>query len=155
PGQPVSASIPAVVADPKSPFSVPTPAADAQTTYARKALAKWIIYPDNPLTARVIVNRVWYHHFGMGIVPTLENFGVSGAKPTNKALLDWLASSFTQTPKYPNSQTLIPWSLKPLHRLILTSTAYRQSSAPSAEGMKVDPDDKLLWRQRQRRLEAE
>jgi hypothetical protein len=144
PGDPVAASIPAVLSDPKNACSIAPPPNGAASTGARKALAEWIINPNNPLTARVIVNRVWSHHFGVGIVSTLENFGVSGAKPTNRALLDWLACEFVKR----------SWSVKLLHRLIVTSTAYRQASVATPAGMKSDPDDKLLWRQRQRRLEA-
>jgi mono/diheme cytochrome c family protein len=173
PGEPVEPGIPAVLDDPRSPFTIPAPPAGAATTGRRTALAAWITRPDNPLTARVLVNRVWAHHFGVGIVPTVENFGRSGAPPTNQPLLDWLASSFAandergtrkdeRTSKAPHSTfNLQPstfnmsWSLKKLHRLIVTSAAYRQSSAFRADAARVDPEDRLLWRQRARRLEAE
>src|SRR5439155_25259564 len=98
------------------------------------------------LTARVIVNRLWQHHFGRGIVATPSDFGVRGAKPTHPELLDWLATELVRQ----------GWSLKALHRLMVTSATYRQASAggdPSAE--KVDPDNLLLWRMNRVRMEAE
>lgn len=168
----VQPGVPTVLAGAAPMLPVLRPMAGAYTTGRRKALAEWIVRPDNPLTARVIVNRVWAHHFGVGIVPTLENFGRSGAKPTNQPLLDWLTCTFVETRKlgnseiakpsetYPNAQISnvsysVGWSLKALHRLIVTSAAYRQSSALRTEAAKVDPENKLLWRQRSRRLEAE
>lgn len=111
----------------------------------RKALADWIADPRNPLTARVIVNRVWAWHFGEGIVSTPSDFGVNGAKPTHPELLDWLTNEFIQS----------GWSLKKLHRLICTSATYRQASTPNAAAMKVDAQSRLLWRFPPRRLEAE
>src|SRR5205085_8732711 len=98
---------------------------------------------------------------GAGIVPTVENFGRSGARPTNQRLLDWLAVNFKSTGVVPGTSGNPPgafplaWRLKALHRLIVTSAAYRQASAWRADGGKVDPGDRLLWRQRPRRLEAE
>ena len=89
----------------------------------RLALANWITAPDNPLTARVMVNRIWQHHFGRGIVASLGDFGHIGERPTHPELLDWLANEFVAQ----------GWSLKKLHRLILISTAYRQSSVRSAD----------------------
>jgi hypothetical protein len=98
----------------------------------------------------VAVNRLWEFHFGVGLVATSDNFGRSGAPPTNPALLDWLATELTRGPG-----GTAPWTLKGLHRLMVTSTAYRQTSTPRAAGEKADPDNRLLWRQRPRRLEAE
>jgi hypothetical protein len=116
----------------------------------RLALAYWLTNGEHPLTARVIVNRVWNHHFGTGIVATPENFGRSGSPPTHPELLDWLAVDFMEH----------RWSIKRLHRLIMTSTAYRQSAhrPPESEASPArdaDPDNELLWRMNLRRLEAE
>jgi hypothetical protein len=152
PGDAVEPGIPAVIDNRQKPFTIPAPSAGATTTGRRSALAAWITRPDNPLTARVLVNRLWAHHFGVGIVPTVENFGISGTPPTNQPLLDWLAASFVSKGGGANDSA---WSLKRLHRLIVTSAAYRQGSAYRVEGARVDPEDRLLWRQRSRRLEAE
>ena len=101
--------------------------------------------PDNPLTARVIVNRVWQHHFGEGLVRTPSDFGVMGEKPTHPELLDWLAGWFMDN----------GWSIKQLHRLILESNAYRMSKQWNAEYAAKDPEDRLLWRMPYQRLEVE
>jgi len=111
----------------------------------RAALAQWIASPQNPLTWRSIVNRVWHYHFTRGIVDTPNDFGKNGSRPSHPELLDWLAQWFLD-----NGQ-----SMKKLHRLIVLSATYRQSSAPDAMGMKVDADNRLLWRMNRRRLEAE
>jgi hypothetical protein len=111
----------------------------------RIALANWIARPQNPLTARVMVNRLWHYHFGRGIVETPSDFGHNGGRPSHPELVDWLASELIR-----NS-----WSLKHVHRLILTSATYRQSSTPRADGLKVDAAARLLWRFPPRRLEAE
>lgn len=111
----------------------------------RLRLADWLVDEENPLTARVIVNRVWHYHFGVGLVGTPSDFGVNGARPTHPELLDWLAWQFMEN----------GWSLKWLHRQILNSSTYRQSSAPRAEASRVDADVRLLWRFPPRRLEAE
>lgn len=124
-----------------------------ETSGRRLALARWLTQPDHPLTARVFVNRVWHHHFGRGIVETLGNFGHSGSQPSHPELLDWLAVDFIQH----------GWSIKRLHRQIMLSTAYRQSSRRPARGLdestgsgeSLDPDNRLLWRMNLRRLEAE
>lgn len=108
------------------------------TSGRRLALANWITSQDNPWTARVIVNRIWQQHFGVGIVATPNDFGYSGARPTHPELLDWLAVEFVRS----------GWSLKELHRLIVTSTAYRQSSRETAELRRLDPDNRLLGRQK-------
>ena len=145
PEQEVEAAIPAVLDDPAHPFQVAKPAPEAKTTGRRRALAEWLTRPDNPLTARVMVNRIWAEHFGAGLEPTVENFGRSGAPPANQPLLDWLATEFVRQ----------GWSIKSMHRLIMTSTVYRQSSRTSDYALQVDPEDKLLWRMPPRRLEAE
>jgi hypothetical protein len=119
--------------------------ANAPEQKRRIALANWIIDPKNPLTARVMVNRIWQHHFGMGIVDTPSDFGKQGSKPTHPELLDWLASRFVQS----------GWSMKQVHRLILTSSTYRQASVPSKRGLSADADTRLLWRFPPHRLEAE
>ena len=123
--------------------------AKGETSGYRLALAQWLTSPDHPLTARVAVNRIWQHHFGAGIVATPENFGKLGAQPTHPKLLDWLAVDFMQN----------GWKMKRLHRLIMTSTVYRQSSrrtdAAHAAAKARDPLNKLLWRMNMRRLEAE
>ncbi len=115
------------------------------TSGRRLAFAQSITDGKHPLTTRVLVNRVWHHHFGRGIVASLGDFGRIGDRPTHPELLDWLASEFVAQ----------GWSLKKLHKLILTSTAYRQSSERSAEKDRVDPDNRLLGRANSRRLEAE
>ena len=111
----------------------------------RVALAKWLTRPDHPLTARVLVNRVWQGHFGRGIVDTPSDFGLNGIPPTHPELLDWLADSFVKQ----------GWSIKSLHRLILTSDTYSQSTKVHASAMQVDADNRLLWRFAPRRLEGE
>jgi hypothetical protein len=126
-----------------------------ETSGRRLALARWLTQPDHPLTARVFVNRVWHHHFGRGIVETLGNFGHSGSLPSHPELLDWLAVDFME----------LGWSVKRLHRQIMLSTVYRQSSrrpgrgleqsTTAASGESVDPENRLLWRMNLRRLEAE
>ncbi|MBM3460106.1 MAG: DUF1553 domain-containing protein, partial [Armatimonadetes bacterium] len=145
PADPVEPGIPAILEDPSRPFRLGSPGSGAYTTGRRTALAAWITRPDHPLTARVLVNRVWFHHFGAGLVSTLDNFGRSGARPSHPALLDWLARTFVET----------GWSLKRLHRLLVTSSAYRQGTAWQSQSVRVDPDNVWLWRQRPRRLEAE
>ena len=111
----------------------------------RLALARWITQPDHPLTSRVWVNRVWKHHFGRGIVASLDNFGKLGAAPTHPELLDWLAIELVEN----------KWSTKHLHRLICTSTAYRQSSLKTKTATTKDPDNVWLSRMPMRRLDAE
>jgi hypothetical protein len=122
------------------------PPADGRTSGRRLALADWLVSRDNPLPARVIVNRMWEHHFGKGIVPTLDNFGKMGEQPTNQALLDWLAVEFMNK----------GWSMKSMQRLIMTSEAYQMASEyDDAASAKNDPDDTYLWRYRIQRLEGE
>jgi len=111
----------------------------------RLALARWLVDPKNPFTARVLVNRVWQYHFGRGLAPTSSDFGRNGLAPSHPELLDWLARDFMEH----------GWRLKRLHRMIVTSYAYRQTSAVNPRGAKVDADNRLLWRMPLRRLEAE
>src|SRR5262249_55764144 len=144
PGPEVRPGVLSVLATPR-PFDWKQPAPEARTSGRRLAFADWLTQPEHPLTARVLVNRLWLHHFGEGIVSTPDNFGRTGAAPSHPELLDWLATEFVRE----------GWSLKKMHRLIMTSTAYRQSSARNANAQAIDPEDRLLWRQRMRRLEAE
>ncbi|MBI1901124.1 MAG: DUF1553 domain-containing protein [Planctomycetia bacterium] len=111
----------------------------------RAALARWITDPQNPLTARSIVNRVWHYHFGRGIVDTPSDFGRMGSRPTHPELLDYLADEFLEGGQ----------SLKRLHRRIVTSAVYRQSSAPRPDGESIDSDNRFLWRMNRTRLDAE
>ncbi len=111
----------------------------------RLKFAQWVASDKNPLTARVIVNRVWHYHFGRGIVSTPSDFGLNGQAPTHPELLDWLTAEFVEN----------GWSLKWLHRQILTSSTYRQSSLPRRDCLAKDADSQLLWRFPPRRLEAE
>jgi hypothetical protein len=154
PGDEVEPGVFAVLDNSSRPFRVAPPTAEAKTTGRRRALAEWLTRPDHPLTARVIVNRIWHYHFGAGIVPTLDNFGTSGAKPTHPKLLDWLAVNFMVDgqwrlqPLTINHQPSNAWSMKKMHRLIMTSTVYRQSSHATR-------NTQHAWRPRPRRLEAE
>lgn len=132
------------ILDPNPAAIQPRP--DLNSSGRRTALANWLADPKNPLTARVIVNRVWHYHFGRGIVGTPNDLGLMGERPTHRELLDWLAFTFTGADG---------WSLKKLHRRIVLSVAYRQSSDYRAEAAALDPDNKLLWRYPRRRLEAE
>ncbi len=111
----------------------------------RKELADWITAPDHPLTARVIVNRLWYHHFGQGLVKTVDNFGVLGAKPSHPQLLDHLANQLIQQ----------QWSLKAMHRQIMLSRVYRLDSNDIDENNKRDPENIFLWKFSRKRLDAE
>ena len=111
----------------------------------RKKLAQWLADPDHPLTARVMVNRIWQGHFGRGLVTTPNNFGRKGQPPTHPKLLDWMATEFVGQ----------GWSVKKLHKLILASNAYRMSTVYSAAAAEVDPENEYLWRMNRRRLEAE
>ncbi|MBA4148431.1 MAG: DUF1553 domain-containing protein [Verrucomicrobia bacterium] len=118
---------------------------DTDEQERRIALARWIASPENPLTARTIVNRLWQHHFGEGIVNTPSDLGVNGAQPSHPELLDWLANQLMEH----------DWKLKPMHRLMLLSSTYRQSSASNEKAVSVDAGNRSLWRFTPRRLEAE
>ncbi len=111
----------------------------------RNALAKWIISPENPLTARVLVNRLWQHHFGRGIVSTTSDFGLRGERPTHPELLDWLAIEFVQR----------CWSINTMHKTMMLSKAYQQSTIPSDGARTRDPENKLYSRKNRMRLEGE
>ncbi len=144
-GRLVGPGVPSVLTDGTTPF-VPTPhTAGTPSTGRRLALANWLTNASHPLTARVMVNRIWKHHFGRGIVSSLDNFGNMGVRPTHPQLLDWLAIRFVEG----------GWSIKAMHRLMLLSTAYRQSSLVSEQHLKQDPENLLLSRMPLRRLDAE
>jgi mono/diheme cytochrome c family protein len=145
PGRPVGPGVPSVLTDGRTPFEVTVPWPGAATTGRRLAFARWLTRPDHPLTARVAVNRLWKHHFGRGIVKTLGNFGKAGAAPTHPELLDWLAGQFVSR----------SWSVKAMHRLMMTSATYRQRSAVTPDRATVDPDNSLLSRMPLTRLDAE
>ncbi|MBL8235713.1 MAG: DUF1553 domain-containing protein, partial [Bryobacterales bacterium] len=121
------------------------PPAGGTSTGRRTALAKWLTSAQNPLTARVMVNRIWHYHFGRGIVASTSDFGIMGERGTHPELLDWLATEFVRS----------GWSMKHMHRLMMTSKAYRQSSAHREDAASADPSNKLLWKFDRRRLEAE
>jgi hypothetical protein len=150
PGAKVGPGVPSVLAEKQPDFLTP----DGYTTRRRLSLANWLADPKNPLTARVIVNRVWQWHFGDGLVRTESDFGIHGESPTHPELLDWLADWFVKE----------GWSIKKLNRLILASNTYRQASriadlsnqqSTLDNRQSLDPDNKLLWRFPYRRLEVE
>jgi hypothetical protein len=155
----------------KADFGLPPDASDADR---RVKLAEWITSPRNPLFARVIVNRVWHYHFGTGIVETPSDLGFNGSRPSHPELLDFLASELVrpakrfregEAPAEPSWRRTArqearppekqPWSLKRLHKLIVTSATYRQSSAPRKDALAIDADNRLLWRFKPHRLEGE
>ena len=117
----------------------------------RKAFAKWLTSSDHPLTARVMVNRIWYHIFGTGIVPTTSDFGNAGAKPSHPDLLDWLAAEFIS----PKDTNIKAWSIKEMIRLMMTTQAFKRSSAPNIMNFKIDANSSFLWRYVPKRVTAE
>ncbi len=126
-------------------FRIPAPPESAATSWRRKHFADWIASGGNPLTARVMVNRIWQHHFGEGIVRTPSNFGKTGAAPSHPELLDWLAVEFAES----------GWSVKHMHRLMLKSEAYRMAGRDIPENLEKDRENRFFWRQTRNRLEAE
>ena len=151
PGRPVSPGVPAVLSDPEKPFVIRPPWKGATQTGRRLALARWVVQPDHPLTARVMVNRIWKHHFGRGLVVSVGNFGQTGSDPTHPKLLDWLAGEFVAG----------GWSVKAMHRLMMVSTTYRQvssstnpDSGPNVSQRK-DPLNEWYSRMPLKRMEAE
>lgn len=135
-----------VLVNQESPLVARPPANGHPSSGRRRALAEWIASPGNPLTARVMVNRIWYWHFGQGIVPTPGNFGKMGMPPSHPELLDWLATEFVHR----------GWSMKEMHRLIMTSETYKMASSFARAGnFEKDPANIYLWRFPLRRLEAE
>ena len=143
PGDEVLPGFPQVMAN-KSPELPPAPE-EAKSSQRRTVLADWVASPENSLTSRVIVNRLWQYHFGRGIVRSSSDFGYGGTPPTHPELLDWLASEFVDG----------GWRLKRLHKLMVMSNAYQMSSLPNEEGLAKDPENELLWRFDMRRLQAE
>jgi hypothetical protein len=143
PGEEVAPGFLSVLAAPADGARYPLSASG--TTGRRSALADWLTRPGHPLTARVIVNRLWQNHFGRGIVATPSDFGSQGAEPSHPELLDWLATELVAR----------GWSLKGMHRLLVTSATYRQSSTPSARSLEADPENTLVTRMFRRRLEGE
>ncbi|MSQ93194.1 MAG: DUF1553 domain-containing protein [Gemmataceae bacterium] len=162
-GPKVAPGVPTVLVAKQPTFPPPS----EHTSLRRLTLAKWLASSEHPLTARVMVNRIWHYHFGEGIVRTPNDFGVMGQRPTHPELLDWLASEFVQpTPGAPDKETgrqgdkerrqrAPAWSIKHLHYLILTSNTYRMSKAWNKEYAKTDPENTLLWRFPYKRLEVE
>ncbi|HUE90371.1 MAG TPA: PSD1 and planctomycete cytochrome C domain-containing protein [Vicinamibacterales bacterium] len=126
-------------------YAFPEPPPDAASSWRRRGFAEWLVSPDNPLTARVMVNRLWQHHFGEGIVRTPSNFGQLGDRPSHPELLDWLAVEFIDR----------GWSLKAMHRLMMTSEAYQMASRDISANFTIDPDNRFVWRMARPRLEAE
>jgi len=145
PGDLVQPGVPSVLKAGLAPYKVVTPELNRESSGRRLALARWLVQPNHPLTARVMVNRIWMHHFGTGLVASPSNFGRSGVPPTHPELLDWLATEFVRS----------GWSMKAIHRLIMTSTAYRQSSHFDPAAHQADPENALLSRIPLRRMDAE
>ena len=143
-GQRVFPGSPEVLDGVIEPLQVVSPL-PGETSGNRLALARWLSQPDHPLTSRVMVNRLWAEHFGRGLVSTPANFGKLGDEPTHPELLDWLATEFVRS----------GWSLKGMHRLMVTSQAYRQSSSVAKNSLEEDPDNKLVSRMPMRRMTAE
>lgn len=130
-------------------------ASDTPEQQRRLALAEWIASAENPLTPRVIVNRLWHYHFGAGLVDTPSDLGVNGGLPSHPALLDWLACELIEPTICSTDPRVDRWQLKRLHRLIVTSRTYRQSSNATDAGLAIDASSRLLWRFPPQRLEAE
>ncbi len=145
PGRRVQPGVPEVLepAGPLLSYQPPWPGADK--TGARLAFARWLTKPDHPLTARVMVNRIWMHHFGRGLVETPGNFGIAGARPSHPELLDWLAVEFVKS----------GWSVKAMHRLLLNSAVWQQSSQITETAQSLDPENRLWSRMPLRRVDAE
>ena len=141
----VEPGVPALFSNGIEEYRVIKPGWSSNTSGRRLALARWLVQPGHPLTARVMVNRMWQHHFGRGLVATPGNFGRTGEKPSHPELLDWLATEFVRQ----------KWSMKAMHRLIVTTAAYRQSSGMDPQSLSHDPDGRLLSRFPLRRMDAE
>jgi mono/diheme cytochrome c family protein len=142
-GDKVQPGFPTVFGIPDPP--IPAPKAGAKSSGRRTVLANWLASPDNPMTARVMINRLWQHHFGRGIVRTPNDFGFQGMRPTHPELLDWLAAEFVKQ----------GWRMKAMHKLIVTSNTYKMSSKANAQALAADPANDLFWRFDMRRLTAE
>jgi hypothetical protein len=144
-GRPVGPGVPSVLTDGRTPFDCQPPWPGAKKTGRRLAFARWLVSEDHPLTARVMVNRIWLHHFGRALVATPDNFGTTGARPTHPALLDWLATEFVAS----------GWDVKQLHRILVNSAVYRQTSAPTPDRLQKDPENRYWSRMELRRLDGE
>ena len=142
-GDEVSAAFPQILDPPAADLS--DPASDAKTSGKRLVLAKWIASDDNPVTSRALVNRLWQHHFGRGLVRSSSDFGFQGNSPTHPKLLDWLAVEFIEG----------DWHLKRMHKLIMMSQTYQMSSTPNRSALAKDPTNDRFWRFNMRRLTAE
>jgi hypothetical protein len=158
-GEPVPPSSPAVLAKAAGHYEQTDATPEAER---REALARWIIHKDNPLPPRVLANRIWQHHFGTGLVSTPSDFGFMGQRPSHPELLDWLARELIAPTWTPDGAALTPvesirqaWRLKRMHKLIMLSRTYRQSSAWNPNAATVDGQSRLLWRFPPRRLSAE
>jgi hypothetical protein len=151
PGQIVEPAAIAAARSPAPEFGLP---ADAPEAERRLRFAKWVASHDNPLTARVMVNRIWQHHFGQGLVETPSDLGFNGGHPSHPELLDWLAAEFVQPSPLRNGGER-SWSVKRMHRLIVLSATYRQSLRLNSQAAALDADNRLLWRFAPQRLEAE
>lgn len=146
PGRLVGPGVPSVLTDGRTPFAVTPPfPGGTPKTGRRLAFAKWLVRPDHPLTARVMLNRIWYHHFGRGLVESLENFGNQGEPPSHPELLDWLAVTFVER----------GWSVKEMHRVVLNSRTWKQSSRVSDDLLEQDPENDLFSRMPLLRMNAE
>ncbi len=156
PGAKVEPAFPEVLGAP--PPVIPSPGKEAKSSGRRTVLANWVASKENPMTARVLANRLWQYHFGRGIVASSNDFGKFGTLPTHPELLDWLASALVE-PSTPGANTPgsdgSAWTLKRMHKLIMLSSTYQQSSRATEAGLKLDPDNALLWRFSMRRLTAE
>jgi hypothetical protein len=152
-GEELRPGYPIILAADHHPSPAKIEAIPPGSTGRRSALARWIASKDNPLTARVIVNRIWQHHFGHGIVRTASDFGVRGQPPTHPDLLDWLAVEFL----YPSESGSAngAWTIKRMHRMMLLSATYQQSAKPSQPALVKDPDNNLFARMNRFRLEGE
>jgi mono/diheme cytochrome c family protein len=145
PGERVQPGVPSVLRAGLKPYKAEPQRPGSDSSGHRLALARWLVQPNHPLTSRVMVNRIWMHHFGRGIVATPANFGHTGSPPSHAELLDWLATEFVRQ----------GWSMKAMHRLIMNSSAYRQTSQIDAKARESDPDNVLISRMPMRRLDAE
>lgn len=146
PGRLVGPGVPSVLTDGKTPLEIQPPFPNGTPKTGRRlAFARWLTQPDHPLTARVMVNRIWKHHFRVGLVKDLDNFGRRAEGPSHPELLDWLAIEFVDR----------GWSIKNMHRLMMNSQTYRQSSRVTEQQQKADPQNRLLSRMPLRRLDAE
>jgi hypothetical protein len=142
-GDEVQPGFPSVITD--ATPKIPTPPADAKSSGRRRVLAEWIASPENPLTARVMANRLWHYHFNRGLVRSTSDFGYAGTPPTHPELLDWLAAELIAQ----------GWRLKPIHKLLLMSSVYQMSSVAAVANAEQDPENDLFTRFELRRLEAE